>query len=137
MVFKSIDEMRRYTLRIMDDCATLTAQEMVDIMKRKIEEAYRSYSPKMYVRTMDLMNTPQEVMANNKKIVTEFMDNGGWYSLVGRTQGQHFFALEGLEGGYSWGRGATNIYEEAKQDCFTDGVQYYKECMKAFGVPLK
>lgn len=137
MVFKSIDEMRRYTLKIMDNCATLTADEMIVIMKKKINDAYGNYKPKMYDRTGDLEETPFKIYANSQGMATMFIDNGHWFSLVGRTAGQHFFALEGLEGGYSWGRGATNIYEESKEECYTNGVKYYKERMKAFGVPLK
>ena len=106
-------------------------------MREEIENAYNSYSPSMYVRTGDLLNTPQIIQANSSGMTTEFVDNGGWYSLVGKTKGQHFFALEGLEGGYSWGRGATNIYPTSLAKCYAIIPEKYEQCLNAFGIPTR
>lgn len=137
MVFNSFEEIEAYVRQAMIDCATATAQEMINIMKQQIEQAYGGYSPSMYVRTMALLNTPEINIASESEIETEFKDNGGWYSLRGSSAGAHFFALEGLEGGYTWGRGETNIYDSSVERCKTEAVQYYFDCMKAHGIPLQ
>ena len=135
MIFDSMTELRSYVLRVMNDCAQICAEEMLEIMREEIENAYNDYSPSMYVRTGDLLNTPQIIQADSSGMTTEFVDNGGWYSLVGRTKGQHFFALEGLEGGYSWGRGATNIHPTSVLRCYEYIPQYYERTMNALGIP--
>jgi hypothetical protein len=91
----------------------------------------------MYSRTGDLLNTPQIIQADSSGMTTEFVDNGGWYSLVGRTAGQHFFALEGLEAGTSWGRGATNIYSFSAVKCYSNIPDKYKKCLISFGIPIQ
>lgn len=136
MVFNSIGEMKQYVLGVMDDCALICANEMIEIMRQEIEQAYDSYSPSLYVRTGDLLNTPQIREASNKRMVTEFMDNGGWYSVQGSTKGQHFFALEGLEYGTTWGRDKTNIVPFSMVKCYSEIPKTYKDCMKAFGIPI-
>lgn len=135
MVFDSMGELKAYVLGVMDDCAKLSAERMLEIMEQEIEDAYNSYSPNIYVRTGDLKNTPQIMSANRTGMHTEFVDNGGWYSLVGKTAGQHFFALEGLEGGTTWGRDATHIHPFATVKCYSEIPNFYKECMNKFGIP--
>lgn len=137
MIFDSLADLERYVKNIMNDCAYLCAEEMLEIMREEIEDAYSSYNPKMYVRTGDLLNTPQIIQANNKGMITEFVDNGGWYSLVGKTAGHHFFALEGLEGGYTWDRPTTNIHPNSIQKCYSRIPEYYEKCLNAFGIPTK
>lgn len=137
MVFDSLSELKAYVERAMETSAKRSAEEMLEIMREEISNAYHSYSPKVYDRTGDLENTPQIIMADKSGMTTEFMDNGGWYSLVGRTAGQHFFALEGLEAGTSWGRGATNIYELSKTRCYAMIPDYYIRCMRALGIPIE
>lgn len=135
MVFDSMSELRNYVLNVMDDCATICAEEMLEIMRREIDEVYNSYSPSMYVRTGDLKNTPQIISANRNGMHTEFVDNGGWYSLVGKTAGQHFFAMYGLEGGHTWGREGTSIHPNSVVNCYAQIPNKYKEVMNAFGIP--
>lgn len=136
MVFDSLGELEAYVLKTMDSCAKLSAEQMLEIMRDEIEQAYNSYSPSMYVRTGALLNTPEVISANRSGMVTEFMDNGGWYSLVGKTKGQHFFALEGLENGTTWGRGATNIVSFSTVKCYAVIPDFYRQCMEAFGIPI-
>ncbi len=135
MIFNSMADLRAYVLSAMEDCAQICAEEMLEIMREEIENAYNSYSPSQYVRTGDLLNTPQIIKANNDGMVTEFVDNGGWFSLVGKTAGQHFFALEGLEGGTTWNRGATNIYPTSVSRCYDYIPMYYERCLNAMGIP--
>ena len=137
MVFDSLSELKTYVERAMENSAKKSAEEMLEIMREEILDAYGSYSPKVYERTGDLENTPQIIVADQSGMTTEFMDNGGWYSLVGRTAGQHFFALEGLEAGTSWGRGATNIYETSKARCYVMIPDYYIKYMRALGIPIE
>lgn len=137
MVFDSLSELKAYVERAMESSAKKSADEMLEIMREEILDAYGSYSPKVYERTGDLENTPQIIVADKNGMTTEFIDNGGWYSLVGRTAGQPFFALEGLEAGTSWGRGATNIYELSKTRCYAMIPDYYIRCMKALGIPIE
>lgn len=137
MVFDSLSELKAYVERAMESSAKKSADEMLEIMREEILDAYGSYNPKVYERTGDLENTPQIIVADKSGMTTEFMDNGGWYSLVGQTAGQPFFALEGLEAGTSWGRGATNIYETSKTRCYAMIPDYYIRCMKALGIPIE
>jgi hypothetical protein len=129
-------ELKKYVLGVMEDCAEICAEEMLEIMREEIENAYNNYSPVQYVRTGELLNTPQVISVSSDGIVTEFVDNGNWFSLVGKTKGQHFFALEGLEGGYSWGRGATSIYSTSVDRCNNRIPDYYARCLRAFGIPI-
>lgn len=135
MIFDSMTELRSYVLRVMNDCAQICAEEMLEIMREEIENAYNNYSPAEYVRTGALLNTPQIISADSDGMVTEFMDNGDWFSLVGSTAGQHFFALEGLEGGYSWGRGATSIHPTSVSRCYMNIPMRYERTMNALGIP--
>jgi hypothetical protein len=137
MIFDSLAELESYVRGVMDKCAGICAEEMLEIMREEIENAYNSYSPSMYSRTGDLLNTPQIIQADSSGMTTEFVDNGGWYSLVGRTAGQHFFALEGLEAGTSWGRGATNIYSFSAVKCYSNIPDKYKKCLISFGIPIQ
>ena len=137
MVFDSLAELKTYVERAMATSAERSAEEMLEIMREEISYAYSGYNPKVYDRTGDLENTPQIIIADENGMTTEFMDNGGWYSLVGKTAGQPFFALEGLEAGTSWGRGATNIYETSKTRCYAMIPDYYIRCMKALGIPIE
>lgn len=136
MVFDSMSELRSYVLNVMDDCATICAEEMLEIMEKEIDkQVYGEYSPNMYVRTMDLSKTPTILSADRTGMHTEFSDNGGWYSLVGATKGQHFFAMYGLEGGRTWGRNETQIHQKSVEECFIQIGDKYKEVMNAFGIP--
>lgn len=137
MVFDSLSDLKKYVENAMEISAKKSADEMLEIMREEIRDAYGSYSPSVYDRTGELENTPQLISADNHGMEVEFADNGGWYSLVGRTAGQHFFALVGLESGTSWGRGATNIYEGSKQRCYAMIPDYYIRCMKALGIPIE
>ena len=137
MEFGSISEMESYAKSLMNITAMICAEEMVEIMKDKIQEAYNSYQPSIYQRTRDLLDTPQVMSANSDGMETEFEDNGDWFSLVGKTKGQHFFALEGLEGGHTWGRGATDIYDSAVAQCRSDIPDLYIKTLQRMGVPIR
>lgn len=136
MVFDSMGELKAYVLGVMDSCAEICAEEMLEIMEQEVQNAYNDYHQTMYVRTGDLKKTPTKISADRNGMHTEFADNGGWYSLVGATKGQHFFAMYGLEGGYSWGRDATTIHPDSKLRCYAEIPKTYRECMKAFGIPI-
>lgn len=131
--FNSFEEIEARIRQAMMSSAEATAQEMINIMKQQIEEAYGAYSPSVYVRTMALQNTPEINHADITGMETEFKDNGGWFSVY---SGDHFFALEGLEGGHTWGRGATNIYDSSVERCYSEAVDFYFRTMKSLGVPL-
>ena len=142
MVFDSLSELKTYVERAMETSAKRSAEEMLEIMREEISDAYGSYSPKVYDRTGDLENTPQIIVADQNGMTTEFMDNGKhvliiYDDLIRQTAGQHFFALEGLEAGTSWGRGATNIYELSKTRCYAMIPDYYIRCMRALGIPIE
>ena len=137
MEFGSISEMEAYAKSLMNITAMICAEEMVEIMKDKIQEAYNSYQPSIYQRTRDLLDTPQVMSASSDGMETEFEDNGNWFSLVGKNKGQHFFALEGLEGGHTWGRGATDIYDSAVAQCRSDIPDLYIKTLQRMGVPIR
>ena len=142
MVFDSMGELRNYVLGVMDSCAEICAEEMLEIMEKEInEQVYNGYSPNMYVRTGDLAKTPTKISANRTGMHTRFEDNGGWYSLVGNSAGQHFFPFYGLEEnlhstGGTWGRDSTNVIEQSMVNCYAQIPDKYKEAMIAFGIPV-
>lgn len=136
MEFGSIAELESFAKSLMNISAMICAEEMIEIMKEKIKEAYNAYSPSMYHRTGDLLETPQIVSANADGMETEFEDNGGWFSLVGSTAGQHFFALEGLEGGHTWGRSATHIHASSMTTCYSEIPTLYIKTLQRMGVPI-
>lgn len=133
MIFDSIADLRKYVEGVMDDCAQMCAQEMLEIMREEIQNAYFEYSPKVYFRTGQLLNTPQIISADSNGMATEFVDNGDWFSVY---TGEHFFALEGLEGGTTWGRGATTIHPTSVARCQAQIPDYYARCLRAFGIPI-
>lgn len=133
MIFDSIADLRKYVEGVMDDCAQMCAQEMLEIMREEIQNAYFEYTPKKYFRTGQLLNTPQIILADSSGMTTEFVDNGDWFSVY---TGEHFFALEGLEGGTTWGRGATTIHPTSVARCQAQIPDYYARCMRAFGIPI-
>lgn len=137
MEFGSISEMESYAKSLMNISAMICAEEMIEIMKEQIQDAYNSYQPSIYVRTGELLETPQIVSASSDGMETEFEDNGNWFSLVGKTAGQHFFALEGLEGGSTWGRGATQIYDFSVSQCQSKIPDLYIEHLRRMGVPIR
>ena len=142
LVFDSMSELRNYVLNVMDDCAIICADEMLEIMRKEIDDqVYGEYSPSMYVRTMDLSKTPIIISADRTGMHTEFADNGGWFSLYGQAKGHHFFPLYGLEqewdfgNGGTWGRGRTQVRQQSINECFIKIPDKYKEVMNAFGIP--
>ena len=142
MVFDSMGELEAYVLKIMDNCAEICAEEMLEIMENEINnQVYNGYSPNMYVRTMELLRTPTKISADRSGMHTRFEDNGGWYSLRGSAKGQHFLPFYGLEEdlhstGGTWGRGSTDVIGQSDEMCKMNIPMKYKEAMRAFGIPI-
>ena len=137
MIFHSIDEAIKHIEGCMEVASYVTAELMLEIMREEIQNGYDDYSPNIYARTGDLLNTPQLLKVSKDGFITSFEDNGVWYSLVGATKGQHFFALHGWENGTSWGRGASQPYEMSVTRFVGEVVPTYVNSLRGQGVPLR
>ena len=107
--------------------------------KKLVErEVYDAYTPSdRYERTGDLRLSPTIVSVGMDGVRIEFADNGKWHSLAGRNKGQHFYALYGLEGGYTWGRPSSNIMREVTSNGFKNQISnVYMGAMIGRGIPI-
>ena len=97
-------------------------------------EVYDAYSPERYERTNALRLSPTIVSVGREGVRIEFADNGHWHSVK---TGEHFYALYGLEGGYTWGRPPSNIMREVTSNGFKDQISnIYIGSMRRQGIPI-
>ena len=135
MEFKSLEDLVRYVKRMNGVAMYEVGEEMKDIMKEETaEQVYQSYSPDVYTRTYDLMNSIDVVERDNDSVTAEFQDNGNWTSVK---YGTHFHAIKGLEDGATWGRSGTNLMEESSNRIEKEIPKKYKSIMNRLGVPMK
>lgn len=115
-------------------------QHVQEEFKKLVErEVYDAYSPKTTSedwggRTGALRLSPTIVSVGANGVKVEFADNGNWTSW---STGKHFYALYGLEGGYTRGRPPSNIMREVTSGSFQSGIaDEYQDTMKAQGIPI-
>lgn len=129
MEFGSLEELKAYV----ESCIAKSMSECAKEQKKIMEEVTREQVGGI---SGDMFNSPQITNVTKDSCETEFMDNGGWTSLVGKNKGNHFFAMYGLEGGYTWNRGATSLMDTSSHRIESQIPLVYLRIMLGLGIPI-
>jgi hypothetical protein len=144
ITFNSIDEMFAYTKAQNSRAMPSIAEEQKEIMREEVvEQIVNAYSPSMYDRTGQILESAQVSGVTDSSVETEYMDNGGHTD----TNGSHAFVIERHEDGGVWSHGSTksNPVYKPKTD-LVDGStrkveekipKAYKQIMNGLGVPVE
>ena len=126
-----LNKIENASARALQQTGEYVEQEFSEMIQKQV---YQSYSPRVYSRTGALGESPRMISLSKYHATIIFRDLGNWESVITE---EPFFALLGLEGGYTWGRGATNIGREISSNEFKSGIgdEYY-EAMLSQGVPI-
>lgn len=140
MVFGSIEEVEAYLKKCMASASQVMAEETKDSARNIISSQLIGYGARPSGYPFDYQgstgatqNTPTTVMASATGMEVELQDNGGWYSVM---TGGHFFSLDGLESGSTWGRGATSIMSNWESWCSANLDKIFLSSMQGMGVPI-
>lgn len=144
VTFKSIDEMVAYTKAKQAKAMPETGNAQKEIMKEEVvEQIVNAYSPSMYDRTGQILESAQITGVTDSSVETEYMDNGGHTDL----NGSHAFVIERHEEGGVWSHGSTksnpihkpktHLVEGSMQKVQEKIPQSYKQIMNALGVPVE
>lgn len=132
--FKSFNELKKYIEKASRQSMKEVGEELKDIFKEAIqEEVYDAYSPPK--RTYQLRDKMVEITKSTGDSVEVSITHTGDH--ISYVNGTRFYVPYGLEGGHTWGRGATNIEKVAYQKAERDIPNKYKKEMKARGIPIK
>lgn len=142
MEFTSIEEVTAFIERAVADSMDNIGHEMVEIMKDEIKDKiYQDHPNTTGTRTGQLENSPQIVEKSNNSVTTEYLDNGKWTSLFGKSKGEHFFPLEGFlvgsvlapNGGYY----SADPHESAVNKCETEIPKLLVNFLRNKGIPIE
>ena len=98
------------------------------------EEVYDAYDPKIYDRSYQLRDKMVEIKSDNNSAEVRITHTGDHISYI---KGTRFYVPYGLEGGHTWGRGATNIQENSLKKAEDEIPDTYKKAMRSKGIPVK
>ena len=133
--FKNLNDVMEYIQKATAESMKEVGDKLEDIMKDTIdEEVYDAYDPKVYDRTYQLRDKMVEVKYGDDNAEVRIAHTGDHISYV---KGTRFYVPYGLEGGHTWGRGATNIQESSLRKAEDEIPDTYKKAMKSKGVPIK
>ncbi|MGL5718483.1 MAG: hypothetical protein ACRCX2_36100 [Paraclostridium sp.] len=133
--FSSLDAVMKHIKRATADSMKEVSEELEDVMKDAIqEEVYDNYSPEKYDRTYQLKNNMVEAKYGDNDAEVKIAHTGDHISYI---KGTRFYVPYGLEGGYTWGRGATDIESNAKGKAEKSVPDVYKKAMRSKGIPIK
>lgn len=128
---RMMNEIENASARAVEQAGEFAEFEIKDIIQ---EEVYQRYSPKKYDRTGAMGEAPKMVFLTNDRFIVMIRDMGNWES-VNETP---FYAPFGLEGGYTWGRPATNIMREIVSFRFQNDIaNEYQNAMRSQGIPIR
>lgn len=131
MVFGTLEDMIDYISSASSKSIEECGEEMVRILQQEIRNQVSGWEGNLFGAT-------QISNITNDSVEVEVADYQGWTSLAGSNKGQPFEnAMIGLEGGYTWGRGASNIMEEASKTCESVIPREYLQLMRSKGIPIK
>lgn len=133
--FKSLNDLMRYVNKATSDSMPEVGKELEEVFKEAIDkEVYKAYSPEIYERTGQLKDMVETTRIGNENVEVSITHTGDHISYI---KGTRFYVPYGLEGGHTWGRGATNIEGEA-MDIAKDKIpEKYKSEMRNKGIPIK
>lgn len=133
--FKNLDDLMKYIEKATAESMKEVGEKLEDIMKDTIdEEVYDAYDPKIYDRSYQLRDKMVEVKSDNNSAEVRIAHTGDHISYI---KGTRFYVPYGLEGGYTWGRGATNIQENSLKKAEDEIPDTYKKAMRSKGIPVK
>lgn len=133
--FKSLDDAMKYIQKATVESMKEVGDKLEDIMKDTIdEEVYDVYEPERYPRTYQLRDKMVEVKSGDNDAEVRVAHTGDHISYV---KGTRFYVPYGLEGGHTWGRGATNIQENSFNKAEKEIPDVYKKAMKSKGIPIE
>lgn len=142
MTFNSIEEAMAYIENVVASSMPRMGEEMKRIMKESIDKEIYSHHPNTTgTRTGQLGNSAEIIEVSNNGVTTEYMDNGDWESLWGKTKGQHFFPLEGFlagsvlapGGGYYQADPTTEAFFQCNEEIPIELKQY----LLSRGIPIE
>ena len=133
--FKSLNDLMRYVNKATADSMPEVGKELEEVFKEAIDnEVYKAYSPKIYERTEQLKDMVEITKIGNENGEVSITHTGDHISYI---KGTRFYVPYGLEGGHTWGRGATDIEGEA-MDIAKDKIpEKYKSEMRNRGISIK
>ena len=133
--FTNLKDVMRYIEKATSDSMEELGEELEDAFKEAIDkEVYEAYDPKIYERTKQLKDMVEITDIDKDKVQVSITHTGDHISYV---KGTRFYVPYGLEGGHTWGRGATDIEGEAI-DIAKDRIpKKYKKLMRAKGIKVK
>lgn len=129
MIFGSLEEMVAH-IKV---CNGVASKEMADKSKEEAAKIIESELMGWQGSTGDTAKTPTTVSASSSMMEVELKDNGGWFSVI---TGEHFFSIDGLEGGTTWGRGKSSIMNNWNDWCSSNLDRIYLASMRGQGVPI-
>ena len=133
--FKNLDEVMKYIEKATAESMKEVGEKLEDIMKDTIdEEVYDAYEPKIYDRSYQLRDKMVEIKSDNNSAEARIAHTGDHISYI---KGTRFYVPYGLEGGHTWGRGATNIQENSLKKAEDESPDTYKKAMRSKGIPVK
>ena len=137
--FSSIEEVIDYIRGVLGEALGEAGEDMKEIMIKAIQEdIYDDHSPKVYERTGQLLNTPQITEHTSDSITTEFLDNGGWSSVI---SGKHMFPIEEYQKGSVWapggGRYSADVLETAFTECQLEIPEKLVQILRSHGIPIE
>ena len=122
MDFGSIDEAIAYVENSINSVMPNLGNHLDDLMKYAINhDIYSAHPNTTDTRTGQLGNCV-EIRNDGMTLEGEYMDNGSWYSLVGKSEGEHFFPLEGYKVGKVWAKNG-GYYSATPLDTAFDKAQ--------------
>ena len=133
--FKSLNDLMRYVNKATANSMPEVGKELEEVFKEAIDnEVYKAYSPKIYERTEQLKDMVEITKIGNENVEVSITHTGDHISYI---KGTRFYVPYGLEGGHTWGRGATDIEGEA-MDIARDKIpEKYKSEMRNRGISIK
>ena len=133
--FKSLNSLMSYIDKATSDSMLEVGEELEYVFKDAIDkEVYEAYDPKIYERTNQLKDMVKITNVGSKNVEVSVTHTGDHISYI---KGTRFYVPYGLEGGHTWGRGATDIEGEAINMAQDRVPEEYKKAMKRKGIPIK
>lgn len=133
--FNSLNALMDYINNATASSMREVGDELEDVFKDSIdEEVYDAYDPKHYERTNQLKDMVETTNIDNNSVEVSITHTGGHISYI---KGTRFYVPYGLEGGHTWGRGATDIEGNAMNKAEKRIPDTYKDAMKSRGIPIK
>lgn len=126
MEFGSLDACLSYIKGAIADSMPELAEESKEIMVDVTRSQVGGISG-------DMFNSPQVTEVGADSCTMEFLDNGGWTSAIYNTP---FFAMYGLEGGHTWNRSATTLYDTSCSQIQAEAPSLFLRLMLSQGIPI-